>query len=130
MLYCWRRRGRIGASYCIGGSGERNNRQVVESICALMDRFRPEMKPHGRLITLVGDRPGHDRRYAIDPTVIRNELGWQPSHTFEQGLSPRCVVSRQPWLVPSSPTRQPPKKIQTADNYVVTTIKHDDPHLS
>ena len=79
-------RGRIGASYCIGGSGERNNRQVVESICALMDRFRPEMKPHGRLITLVGDRPGHDRRYAIDPTVIRNELGWQPSHTFEQGL--------------------------------------------
>ena len=79
-------RGRIGASYCIGGSGERNNRQVVEAICSLMDRFRPQGKPHGRLITLVSDRPGHDRRYAIDPTLIRSELGWQPRHTFEKGL--------------------------------------------
>ena len=79
-------RGKIGNSYCIGGSGERNNRQVVMTICALMDLLRPQWKPHGRLITLVSDRPGHDRRYAIDPTLIRSELGWQPRHTFEKGL--------------------------------------------
>ena len=79
-------RGRIGASYCVGGSGERNNRQVVEAICSLMDQLHPQGAPHARLINLVGDRPGHDRRYAIDPTLIRSELGWQPRHTFEQGL--------------------------------------------
>ena len=79
-------RGRIGASYCVGGSGERNNRQVVEAICSLMDQLHPQGAPHARLISLVSDRPGHDRRYAIDPTLIRSELGWQPRHTFEQGL--------------------------------------------
>ena len=79
-------RGRIGASYCIGGNGERNNRQVVEAICTLMDQLSPQGAPHARLITLVSDRPGHDRRYAIDPTLIQSELGWQPRHTFEQGL--------------------------------------------
>ena len=79
-------RGRIGASYCVGGSGERNNRQVVEAICSLMDQLHPQGAPHARLINLVSDRPGHDRRYAIDPTLIRSELGWQPRHTFEQGL--------------------------------------------
>ena len=79
-------RGRLGASYCVGGSGERNNRQVVEAICTLMDQLSPQGAPHARLITLVSDRPGHDRRYAIDPTLIQSELGWQPRHTFEQGL--------------------------------------------
>ena len=79
-------RGRPGASYCVGGSGERNNHQVVEAICALMDQLRPQGAPHGRLITYVDDRPGHDRRYAIDPTLIRGELGWQPHYSFAQGL--------------------------------------------
>ena len=79
-------RGRLGASYCVGGSGERNNREVVEAICAQMDQLRPQGAPHTRLITLVSDRPGHDRRYSIDPTLIRNELGWQPRHTIERGL--------------------------------------------
>ena len=51
-----------------------------------MDRFRPQGKPHGHLISLVNDRPGHDRRYAIDPTLINKELGWQPRHKFQQGL--------------------------------------------
>ena len=78
--------GRLGASYCVGGSGERNNRQVVEAICTLMDELRPQGAPHARLITMVNDRPGHDRRYAIDPTLITSELGWQPRHSFEQGL--------------------------------------------
>ena len=79
-------RGRQGTSYCVGGSGERNNRQVVEAICTLMDQLRPQGAPHSRLITLVSDRPGHDRRYAINPKLIISELGWKPRHTFDQGL--------------------------------------------
>ena len=59
---------------------------MVEAICTLMDQLRPQGAPHARLITPVRERPGHDRRYAIDPTLIRDELGWQPRHTFEQGL--------------------------------------------
>jgi dTDP-glucose 4,6-dehydratase len=80
-------RGRLGESYCVGGAGERNNRQVVEAICALLDQRRPSGAPHARLIMTVKDRPGHDRRYAIDPTRISTELGWQPSHNFEEGLA-------------------------------------------
>lgn len=65
-------RGRLSSSYCIGGSGECNNRQVVEAIYWLMDQLRPQGAPHVRLITLVSERPGHDRRYSIDPTLISN----------------------------------------------------------
>ena len=79
-------RGQLGTSYCVGGREERNNRQVVEAICNLMDELRPKGSPHSRLISLVRDRPGHDRRYSIDATLIRTELGWKPRHTFEQGL--------------------------------------------
>ena len=76
--------GTLGASYCIGGN-RRDNHQVVEAICTLMDQLRPQGAPHARLITLVNDRPGQDRRYSINPTLICGELGWQPRHTFEQG---------------------------------------------
>jgi dTDP-glucose 4,6-dehydratase len=85
-------RGRVGESYCVGGAGdhgsasERSNRDVVETICALLDQLRPQGAPHARLITRVSDRPGHDRRYAIDSTRITTELGWTPRHSFEQGL--------------------------------------------
>jgi dTDP-glucose 4,6-dehydratase len=79
-------RGVVGRSYCVGGSCERTNRQVVDGICGLMDQLRPEGAPHGRLITSVSDRPGHDRRYAIDASRIQEELGWHPRHSFEQGL--------------------------------------------
>ncbi len=79
-------RGELGRSYCVGGHGERTNKQVVEAICGHLDQLCPAGAPHARLITPVADRPGRDRRYAIDPTRISTELGWQPSHSFESGL--------------------------------------------
>ena len=80
------REGQIGRSYCVGGDGERSNRQVVEAICACLDQRLPASAPHRRWITAVADRPGHDRRYAIDASRLRHELGWQPRHSFEKGL--------------------------------------------
>ena len=98
-------RGRLGESYCIGGAGdhgspsERTNRQVVEAICAQLDALQPQGAPHSRLITLVRDRPGHDRRYAIDAGKITTELGWRPQHSFEQGLAAtvRWLLEHQDW---------------------------------
>lgn len=84
-------KGVIGKSYCVGGNSERTNKQVVDGICELLDELNPNGSPHNRLITPVSDRPGHDRRYAIDSTKIREELGWQPVHNFESGL--RATVS-------------------------------------
>ncbi len=80
-------KGVIGRSYNIGGENEAKNIDLVRTICAHMDRLRPDAAPHDRLITFVTDRPGHDRRYAIDPTRIREELGWRPSVTVEEGLA-------------------------------------------
>jgi len=79
-------RGTIGRSYNIGGENEARNIDLVRIICALLDEMRPEGAPHDRLITFVADRPGHDLRYAIDPSRIRDELGWRPSVTVEEGL--------------------------------------------
>ncbi len=80
-------RGQIGRSYNIGGENEARNIDIVRMICALLDQARPNAAPHDRLITHVTDRPGHDLRYAIDPKRIRDELGWRPSVTLEQGLA-------------------------------------------
>ena len=79
-------KGALGRSYNIGGENERTNLQIVTAICAILDELRPVNHPHAELITFVTDRPGHDQRYAIDPTRIRAELGWRPSVTVEQGL--------------------------------------------
>jgi dTDP-glucose 4,6-dehydratase len=80
-------RGRVGETYNIGGSAERMNREVVAAVCALLDELAPSPSgPYARLITSVADRPGHDRRYAIDAGKVRETLGWRPSESFESGL--------------------------------------------
>jgi dTDP-glucose 4,6-dehydratase len=79
-------RGQVGRSYNVGGENEVANIDLVRMICALIDGMRPEGAPHDRLIRFVTDRPGHDARYAIDPTRIRTELGWRPSVTLKEGL--------------------------------------------
>jgi dTDP-glucose 4,6-dehydratase len=93
--------GRVGETYNVGGNAERENIIVVKTICALLDARRP--LPDGRkresLITFVKDRPGHDRRYAIDSSKLQNELGWRPSHTFESGIEQTIdwYLSNQAW---------------------------------
>ena len=79
-------KGVLGRSYNIGGENEARNIDLVRSLCAILDEKRPGNAPYAEQITFVTDRPGHDARYAIDPTRIRTELGWRPSVTLEEGL--------------------------------------------
>jgi dTDP-glucose 4,6-dehydratase len=80
-------RGRVGETYNIGGWNEQTNRQIVHIVCGLLDELKPSSEgPYTRLITHVTDRPGHDRRYAIDARKIERELGWRPAETFETGI--------------------------------------------
>jgi dTDP-glucose 4,6-dehydratase len=80
-------KGEVGRSYNIGGENERTNLELVRAICGILDRIRPRSEgSYADLITFVTDRPGHDARYAIDPQRIRDELGWRPSVTVEEGL--------------------------------------------
>jgi dTDP-glucose 4,6-dehydratase len=79
-------KGTVGRSYNIGGENEATNLDLVQKICAILDEKRPGNAPYAEQITFVTDRPGHDQRYAIDPSRIRNELGWRPSVTLDEGL--------------------------------------------
>jgi dTDP-glucose 4,6-dehydratase len=78
--------GRLGETYNVGGGNQPYNIDLVKEICAILDELHPASAPHDRLITHVPDRPGHDRRYAMDITKIRAELGWVPHHDIESGL--------------------------------------------
>jgi dTDP-glucose 4,6-dehydratase len=81
-------KGEIGETYNIGGHNEKSNLEIVYKICDLLDKARPRDngKSYREQIAYVKDRPGHDRRYAIDASKIKNELGWVPSETFESGI--------------------------------------------
>ncbi len=92
-------KGQVGRSYNIGGENEARNIDIVRMICAILDRERPLDRPYSEQITFVQDRPGHDLRYAIDPTRIREELGWRPSVTLEEGLEKtvRWYLENEAW---------------------------------
>jgi dTDP-glucose 4,6-dehydratase len=94
--------GRAGETYNVGGNAERENIEVVKVICALLDKRHPLPGERKRetLITYVKDRPGHDRRYAIDSSKLQSELGWRPSQTFETGIEQTIdwYLGNQPWI--------------------------------
>ena len=85
-LRCILDNGSVGETYLVGGRCERRNIDLVREICAILDELRPDHAPHDRLIEFVTDRPGHDARYAINPTRIENELGWYPNQSFPDAL--------------------------------------------
>jgi dTDP-glucose 4,6-dehydratase len=78
--------GKVGETYNIGGHNEKQNIEVVHTICDILQELAPAETHYRDLITHVQDRPGHDRRYAIDASKIQRELGWQPAETFESGI--------------------------------------------
>ena len=94
-------RGEVGQTYNIGGHNEWANINIVQLICDLIDEMAPQLGGHSRqLITFVKDRPGHDRRYAIDASKIQEKLGWVPAHRFEQGIreTVRWYIDNQDWV--------------------------------
>ena len=94
--------GKAGETYNIGGSNEKPNLEVVHTLCALLDELQPRVdgKPYKEQITYVKDRPGHDRRYAIDASKIERELGWKPAETFDTGMrkTVRWYLDHQAWV--------------------------------
>ena len=85
-LYIVATQGEIGETYNIGGHNEKKNIEVVKTICQILDEIVPTDTPYQSLISYVTDRPGHDRRYAIDASKIQKELGWKPQESFESGI--------------------------------------------
>ena len=101
-LYLILTRGRPGEKYNVGGRNEQTNLAVVQRICASMDAILPQRAPHARLITFVTDRPGHDRRYAIDAGKIESELGWRAQEDFASGMEKtvRWYLENEDWWEP------------------------------
>jgi dTDP-glucose 4,6-dehydratase len=94
-------RGTVGETYNVGGWNEMTNLQIVHTLCDLLDELAPsDQGPYRRLITYVQDRPGHDRRYAIDARKIERELGWRPAETFETGIrkTVQWYLDNQHWV--------------------------------
>lgn len=95
-------KGQLGESYCIGGHNERTNLEVVQTICRLLDELQPRSDGQSYLeqISYVSDRAGHDYRYAMDPTKIQNELGWQPEENFDTGIRKtiQWYLDNQQWV--------------------------------
>ncbi len=91
--------GKPGNKYCIGTGNEKTNLEVVTSICNILDQLHPARKPYASLIKLVEDRPGHDKRYSIDCTKIKVELGWEQKHSFKSGLEKtvKWYLANQEW---------------------------------
>lgn len=96
-------KGRVGETYNVGGNAEKQNIEVVKTICALLDERRPreDGQPRESQIAFVADRPGHDRRYAIDASKLRDELGWEPKYSFERGIAETVdwYLANQPWVL-------------------------------
>ena len=93
--------GRLGETYNVGGWNEKANIEIVKTVCALLDEMQPSTDgPYSRLITYVKDRPGHDRRYAIDARKLERELGWTPAETFETGIrkTVRWYLDHPEWV--------------------------------
>lgn len=94
--------GRAGETYCVGGLNEKKNVEIVETLCRLLDELRPSdpVVPHSKLVAFVTDRPGHDRRYAMDTQKIERELSWHPLETFESGIrkTVRWYLEHEYWV--------------------------------
>jgi dTDP-glucose 4,6-dehydratase len=97
-------RGKLGEKYNVGSQNEQTNLSIIEAICTVMDGLHPNGAPHNRLLRFVADRPGHDRRYAIDATKLKTELGWTPQESFSMGLEKtvRWYLENRSWWEPLS----------------------------